>query len=644
MPDIFQTITGGFFDSVNQDRLYNADQMNMPYKKIVSDGLFFEGGDGGNVFKVTAAGGMTVNVGPGNALIGGKWAENEDALTVDISGNTSESARVDSIILRLDANIETRAVGIVYRQGAAAAPALDTSDGVKEFRLANITVSVNAVAVTDTNISDTRGTADCPWVTSLIYPSDAQMKAGVGAYIGDNPGALIPAIEGGVAEWMEAHPEATTTVLDGSLTEAKFSNALKLKAINGYATPEMYGAAGDGTTDDTEAVQNALNQGGLIIFGNKKLYSVGCIRVKAFTEIDLNGAVIICTELPSIFNFEDTDAFTGYNGNGNIIIKNGEIRGGTVSFIHGENILFENVVFKNTLGNHSLEICACKNLTVNNCVFSGMSHTGGTREYINFDQCDSTAFPWLPSGNAGYDGTVNKNIKILNNFFDKGETGYTDCQWAMGCHYVADTTKLHEDVVISGNTIEGYMSNCIRLQAFKNSVVEGNTLTSAGRPFYVGYGNNNRIVNNYALVSANSAFAGFTAPEESIYIDGNSIAAEDNRAFVTRTFAAGTLTGVTFKKLQKSYIGAAESGELQTDIPLTSLHKVTAFVGTLENANARWVTIEAYPDRKFQLGESYAYLNIDNSMNIAARNFTIDSEDGTKATTTTTFRYVYGEV
>lgn len=227
MPDIFQTITGGFFDSVNQDRLYNADQMNMPYKKIVSDGLFFEGGDGGNVFKVTAGGGMTVNVGPGNALIGGKWAENEDALAVEISGNTSESARVDSIILRLDANIETRAVGIVYRQGTAAAPALDTSDGIKEFRLANITVPVNAVAITDVNISDTRGTADCPWVTSIITPSEAQLTAGVGAYIQQNPAALIPSIKGGVAEWLEEHPEATTTVQDGSITENKLSASLK---------------------------------------------------------------------------------------------------------------------------------------------------------------------------------------------------------------------------------------------------------------------------------------------------------------------------------------------------------------------------------------------------------------------------------
>lgn len=174
MPDIFQTITGGFFDSVNKDRLYSADQMNMPYKKLISDGLIFEGGASGTVFKVTAAGGMTVNVAPGNALIGGKWAENEDALPLEVSGNTSESTRIDSVILRLDSNPETRAVGVVYRQGDATAPALDTSDGIKEFRLANITVPVNAASITNANIADTRGTPDCPRVESAFEPPTAK--------------------------------------------------------------------------------------------------------------------------------------------------------------------------------------------------------------------------------------------------------------------------------------------------------------------------------------------------------------------------------------------------------------------------------------------------------------------------------------
>lgn len=64
-----------------------------------------------------------------------------------------------------------------------------------------------------------------------------------------------------VSDWLDDHPEATTTVQDGSLTDAKFSAALKLETINEYVTPEMYGAVGDGTTDDSDAFELALNSG-----------------------------------------------------------------------------------------------------------------------------------------------------------------------------------------------------------------------------------------------------------------------------------------------------------------------------------------------------------------------------------------------
>lgn len=62
-----------------------------------------------------------------------------------------------------------------------------------------------------------------------------------------------------ISAWLDAHPEATTTLQDGAVTEPKLADALKNKILNPYVTPEMFGAAGNGSTDDTQAVQAALD-------------------------------------------------------------------------------------------------------------------------------------------------------------------------------------------------------------------------------------------------------------------------------------------------------------------------------------------------------------------------------------------------
>lgn len=93
-----------------------------------------------------------------------------------------------------------------------------------------------------------------------LAASDDQIKADLDDNVNNLKSALDQAIEDfavptqeAVDNWLDRHPEATTTVQDGSLTEEKFSNALKLKTIKDYVTPEMFGAVGDGVANDYNA-------------------------------------------------------------------------------------------------------------------------------------------------------------------------------------------------------------------------------------------------------------------------------------------------------------------------------------------------------------------------------------------------------
>lgn len=164
-------VTYGFFNSVDGDRRYTADQMSNYFKGLISDGVY-EGL--GSAMVVTAGDGMTVNVGTGRAIIDCKWINLDGVEILDISPASPTQARYTAVVVRLD--LTNRTMSLMTKDGKPAAspeyPEITSTDMIKELCLAMVYVPANAVSILQTNIVDKRGSDLCLWVTGLIQQLD----------------------------------------------------------------------------------------------------------------------------------------------------------------------------------------------------------------------------------------------------------------------------------------------------------------------------------------------------------------------------------------------------------------------------------------------------------------------------------------
>ena len=139
-------------------------------------------------------------------------------------------------------------------------------------------------------------------------------------------------IDTSIKAWLTEHPEATTTVQDGAITEKKINAEFLPYIIKDYVTPEMFGAKGDGVIDDTDAIQKAVSYGVLkgvdVLFVSNYFVRNKAIRVDGKCKLSGHGKII---KQPVEYS-EDTAK--GHNG--------------AVFFITGDNITIDGLSFEST--------------------------------------------------------------------------------------------------------------------------------------------------------------------------------------------------------------------------------------------------------------------------------------------------------
>ena len=109
------SITYGFFNSLNGDRKYDADQMSEYFDGLVSNGVYE---NVGGALQVLASENMEVNVSTGRAIINCKWLKNDAVLTLNIEQSHPTLDRYTAVVARLD--VANRLITITTKDGTPA--------------------------------------------------------------------------------------------------------------------------------------------------------------------------------------------------------------------------------------------------------------------------------------------------------------------------------------------------------------------------------------------------------------------------------------------------------------------------------------------------------------------------------------------
>lgn len=160
-----------FFNDINDDRVYYAEDFARHLKKYFTNGIF------NNELKVIANNDMTITIKEGDANIEGYRYTNTGDLVKTIDNADGTLNRIDNVVLRLD--LTNRLISAQIIKGTFAdkpvAPELVRTSTIYDLRIAKISIPAGTTTITQDLITDTRFiTSDCGNVISTVQTPDTE--------------------------------------------------------------------------------------------------------------------------------------------------------------------------------------------------------------------------------------------------------------------------------------------------------------------------------------------------------------------------------------------------------------------------------------------------------------------------------------
>ena len=312
----------------------------------------------------------------------------------------------------------------------------------------------------------------------------------------------------------------------------------------GVANVRLFGAKGTGSSDDTAAIQRAVDSlpetGGKVLIP-AGVYQVSALILKEGTHLCLQGKVEdpkqgYTAELAERVNGKREFAVLRLKAGGNVLYNhdpsgsgnlgksdisvsggvidmNGSIAAGKVQvdtqqtgtaasgatgtgavvFSCGENYLFENVIFKDSYNGHVMQLCGVRNTEIRNCMFVGFvarAETKGsstditlTREIIQIEYAHSGAIP--PSTFEPGEFYYCKNVTITGCYFGESDQ-CADPLICIGQHGQNGTANC-DGLTIEGNVFDNPYYCALRLPNYTHVSIRNNRFYSSRRGRANGY-------------------------------------------------------------------------------------------------------------------------------------------------------------
>lgn len=163
------SVTSGFFNSLNGDRKYNAEQMSALFDGLINDGIY---ASIGTAFTVKAGSGNSVSIGIGRGWFNSTWIYNDSILLLQLEESELLLGRIDAIVIDINHNDNVREGSIKVVKGIASSnpmrPSLIRDNAHNQYPLAYVNRPAGSSSISQADITSMIGTSSCPYVTGIV--------------------------------------------------------------------------------------------------------------------------------------------------------------------------------------------------------------------------------------------------------------------------------------------------------------------------------------------------------------------------------------------------------------------------------------------------------------------------------------------